>query len=113
MVALPSPTDCTMQINQAALWLLREVFKEGIYYQKAGVMLMELVPEGGQQRDLFGFSSKATKASNLMMAVDSINKKYSRSTIKLGSEGTDKAWAMRRSFKSPNYTGDWLELPKV
>jgi len=113
MVALPSPTDCTLQINHAAQWLLKKIFKEGVYYQKAGVMLMDLVPQGGQQTDLFGYSSKVTKASNLMVAVDSINKKYARSTIKLGSEGTDKAWAMRRGFKSPNYTGDWNELPTV
>lgn len=111
MIALPSPTDCTLQIAQAALWLLKKVYKEGIYYQKAGVMLMELVPEGGQQKDLFGYSSKVTKSSNLMNTLDSINQKYTRSTIKLGSEGTNKTWAMRRSFKSPNYTGNWNELP--
>jgi DNA polymerase V len=112
-VALPAPTDCTLQINQAALWLLKQVFKPGIYYQKAGVMLMELVPKGGKQSDLFGYSKQDSKATQLMVAVDSINRKYSRGTIRLASEGVQKAWAMRRSFKSPNYTGDWKELPMV
>src|SRR5450830_390961 len=113
MVALPSPTDCTLQIAKAALWLLKKVYKQGIYYQKAGVMLMELVPEGGQQTDLFSHDASDTKKSNLMATLDSINNKYSKGTIKLASEGTEKVWAMRRSYKSPNYTGDWDELPLV
>ena len=113
MVALPSPTNCTLQIAKAALWLLKKVFKEGVYYQKAGVMLMELVPEGGQQISLFDDAVGDSKTSNLMTTIDSINKKYAKGTIKLASEGTKKAWAMRRSFKSPNYTGDWKELPTI
>lgn len=113
MIALPSATDCSMQINQAALWLLKKIYKPGIYYQKAGVMLMELVPKQAQQTDLFGFSDQTPKNSNLMKTLDCINKKYAKGTIKLASEGTDKYWAMRRSFKSPNYTGEWEELPRI
>jgi DNA polymerase V len=89
------------------------VYKQGIYYQKAGVMLMELVPEGGQQTDLFSHDASDTKKSKLMATLDSINNKYSKGTIKLASEGVDKVWAMRRNYKSPNYTGDWGELPLV
>ncbi|WON75141.1 DUF4113 domain-containing protein [Nitrosospira sp. Is2] len=36
-----------------------------------------------------------------------------RSTIHLASEGVDRTWSMRRSFKSPNYTGEWSDLPVV
>jgi DNA polymerase V len=45
----------------AALWLLKKMYRPGVYYQKAGVMLSDLVPEGGQQTDLFGFSSGSNK----------------------------------------------------
>lgn len=113
VVALPSPTDNTILINRTALWILKRLYKEGIYYQKAGVMLMELVPAQGQQADLFGFSLGDDKATKLMDTLDSINKKYSKGTIKLASEGTKKVWAMRRNYKSPNYTGAWMELPIV
>lgn len=110
-VAMPSPTDNTMQINKTALWILKKLYKEGIYYQKAGVMLMELVPSLGQQTDLFGFTQGDSKSAKLMDTIDSINQKYSKGTIKLASEGVRKAWAMKRGMKSPNYTGDWNELP--
>jgi len=110
-VAMPSPTDNTLLINKTALWILKKLFKEGVYYEKAGVMLMELVPSGGQQTDLFGFTLSVPKTAKLMSAIDSINKKYSKGTIKLASEGVHKAWVMKRGLKSPNYTGDWNELP--
>jgi DNA polymerase V len=89
------------------------MYQPNVYYQKAGVMLLELVPDGGQQADLLGFSSKGNKSGRLMEAVDQINRKYRRSTIHLASEGVDRTWSMRRSFKSPSYTGDWNELPVV
>ena len=84
-----------------------------MYYQKAGVMLSELVPQEGQQTDLFAYSSSGSKSRKLMDIVDSINRRYRRSTIYLASEGVDRSWSMRRSFKSQNYTGDWDELPVV
>ena len=102
-----------MKVTRAALWLLQQLYKPGVRYMKAGVMLMELVPEGGQQTDLFGYSQGAPQASNLMRTIDSLNQRYGRGTVKLGSEGLHKAWAMRRELKSPNYLGDWAELPKV
>lgn len=112
-VAMPSPTDNTLLINKTALWILKKLYKEGIYYQKAGVMLMELVPDGGQQSDLFGFTQGDAKSAKLMETLDTINQKYSKGTIKLASEGVHKAWIMKRGMKSPNYTGDWSELPYV
>lgn len=112
-VAMPSPTDNTMQINKTALWILKKLYKEGIYYQKAGVMLMELAPSGGQQSDLFGFTQGDSKSAKLMDTLDSINQKYSKGTIKLASEGVHKVWVMKRGMKSPNYTGNWSELPHI
>lgn len=112
-VALPSPTDSTFKIAEAALWMLKHMYVPGIRYQKAGVMLMELVPEAGQQTDLFGYSSGQPQSNNLMETVDSLNSKYGRGTIRLASEGVKQAWGMRRNKKSPNYTCDWADLPVI
>ncbi|WP_308811277.1 DUF4113 domain-containing protein [Nitrosospira sp. Nsp2] len=99
-VALPAPTECSLQITNAALWLLKKMYQPEVYYQKAGVMLSELVPQEGQQIDLFTYSSCSNKSGRLMDAMDKINVKYRRSTIHLASEGIDRTWSMRRSFKS-------------
>jgi hypothetical protein len=68
-------------------------------------------PEEGRQIDMFAYSSAGDRSGRLMDTVDQINRKYRCSTVHLASEGVDRTWSMRRSFKSPNYTGDWDELP--
>lgn len=108
---LPSATNNTMQIAKAAIWAVRKMFKAGIYFQKAGVMLSELVPETGQQLDIFGYSGQNEKSQLLMKTMDEINKKYPNNRFKLASEGTKKTWVMNRDLKSPNYTTDWNDLP--
>lgn len=112
-LGLPAPTNSTPKLTKVALYLLKQIYKPGIYYQKCGVMMLETIPKDMLQMDLFGFSERDTKSESLMEAMDRINRKYSRGTIKLAAEGEIKPWRMRRSFKSPNYTGDWGELPLV
>lgn len=112
-VGFPAPTNSTPKIIKTALWLLRKIYKPGIYYQKCGVMMLETLPGNSLQNDLFGFSDNDPKSQALMSVMDRINQKYSRGTIKVASEGEVKPWQMRRSFKSPNYTGDWGEVLKV
>lgn len=111
VIPLPAPTDNTMQITKAALWVLKRIYRRDIYYLKGGVMLMDLVPATSQQTDLFGYSLQDDKSNSLMSTIDRINNKYSRGTIRLASEGVNTSWAMRRELKSPNYTGAWPELP--
>lgn len=110
-IGLPSPTNDTMQLANAALWVLRKLYKEDIYYHKAGVMLTDLVPEAGQQLDIFGFSNGNDKSQALMQTIDKINLKFPNNNVKLASEGINKSWVMRRELKSPNYTTDWKDLP--
>lgn len=112
-VSLPSPTNCSRQLTQTALWILKRVYKPGVYYMRASVLLSDLVSQGGHQRELFGFSVEDEKAAVLMSTLDAINKKYSRGTIKLASEGVTNSWAMRRAFKSPDYTTCWADLPRL
>lgn len=108
---LPAATNDSKQVARAAIWALHKIYKENVYYLKAGVMLSDLVPPGGQQLDIFGFSKPDEKAQTLMSTMDKLNRKFGKGTIKLASEGTKKSWVMRRELKSPNYTTDWNDLP--
>lgn len=110
---LPAATNNSMQIAKAAIWALRKMYKENIYYLKAGVMLSDLVPLEGQQLDIFGFSKPDDKAQTLMTTLDKVNRKFGKGTVKLASEGTKSGWIMRRDLKSPNYTTDWKDLPST
>lgn len=93
--------------------LLERMYAPDVYYQKAGVMLMELVPATGQQMDLLGYSDGAGKAESLMTAIDKINERYGLHTVRLASQGYRNDWAMRRELKSRNYTAEWDELPTI
>ncbi|MDO8893557.1 DUF4113 domain-containing protein, partial [Nitrosomonas sp.] len=97
--------------NKVALWGLRKIYRSGYRYQKAGVMLSELVPRQYRQLDLFGSVSAAdNQSSKLMSVMDQINARMGRGTLKLASEGFKQPWKMKQGNKSPNYTTNWDEL---
>jgi DNA polymerase V len=112
-IALPTPTDDTRKLVGVALWGLRQIYKSNYQYAKAGVMLGELVPAEGIQTDLFSATQVSAKNSKLMLAMDGINKKMGKESIKLASEGFTRPWKMKQENKSPCYTTKWHELIKV
>lgn len=110
---LSTPSDSTIILTKAALWGLRKIYRRGYCYQKAGVMLSELVPRRYRQLDLFGPASTAEadkKSTKMMNVIDQINARMGRGTIKLASEGFKQPWKMKQGNKSPNYTTSWEEL---
>ena len=111
-VALPSPSNDTRLLVKTALWIVKRIYKPGYVYQKAGVLLNDLVPDEGRQADLFFDASEANHAQSakLMAVLDAINQRYGRHTLKLGSEGFKAPWKMKQNFKSPGYTTHWNEL---
>jgi DNA polymerase V len=113
VVRLPAPTDDTLQLVQVALWILKRIYKPGYMYQKAGIMFDEIVPAGGQQTDMFGFRPSDGKSAKLMVAMDLINDRWGRSTLRTGSQGYKAPWAMRQGNLSPRYTTRWDEILTV
>jgi DNA polymerase V len=109
-IPLPTQTVSTIVLTKAAIWGLRKIYRSGYKYQKAGVMLTELVDAETRQSDLFGLVPKGYTSHALMNVVDSINNRMGQGTIRLASEGFIKTWSMRRESKSRNYTTDWNEL---
>lgn len=76
-------------------------------------MLSELVPAEGVQIDLFSQGQVTLKSDELMAAIDQINRKMGKETIKLASEGFRKPWKMKQENKSPSYTTKWQDIPSV
>lgn len=112
-IPLPSPTNDSRQLVNTVLWGLKQIYKPHYNYAKAGVMLSELVPAQGVQTDLFSKIQSSPKSEALMDAMDRINKKMGKESIKLASEGFKRPWKMRQENKSPSYTSNWDELVKV
>jgi DNA polymerase V len=76
-------------------------------------MLMDLQPATRQQLTLDLDADMPENRIRLMLAMDQLNQRYGRGTLKLGSAGAPKAmklWAMRQHRMSPAYTTDWAGL---
>ncbi|NMF96172.1 translesion error-prone DNA polymerase V subunit UmuC [Aromatoleum toluolicum] len=112
-VPLPSPTADTRELTAWALRLLDDMYKPGFAYQKAGVMLCELRPQSVVQGCLFSAPAVDEQSEALMRALDAINAKWGRGTLRSSAEGITKTWQMRRGNLSPAYTTSWEDVPCV
>ncbi len=110
-VALPFPTNDSLEVNRWAAYLCERMFKPGYQYKKAGIMLSEISPLTQQQRDLLEEGMPGN--GRLMQALDALNQRFGRGTVKVSTQGAYKDWQMRQERKSPNYTTDWDEVPTV
>ncbi len=48
-----------------------------------------------------------------MKAIDEINKKFSKDTVRFGGVKIEGGWKMKQTRKSQSYTTNWNELLKV
>jgi DNA polymerase V len=110
-IPLPRPSNDSLLINQWAAWLVEKMWQPGYEYKKAGVMLSEITPTSVQQGDLL--EPEPIANHKLMKAMDSLNTRYGRGTVKLSTEGMLKGWEMRQERISPCYTTDWHAMPCV
>ncbi len=110
LLPLPEPTDDTRLMCHAALHGLRQIYRTGYAYQKAGVMLTGIIPSSARPRTLFDNVEAQQKSHALMQTLDHINRSMGSGTLRLLGEGTDKTWAMRRGNVSKRYTTEWDEL---
>lgn len=113
--ALPVPTDFSTEIVQAALRALDGAFREGFAYQRAGVMLLGLTAVEGRQCSLLDLSpGDRQRQRSLMAALDEVHRRYGRGALRFALEsGRNRPWHMRQLRRSPRYTTNWDELPRV
>jgi DNA polymerase V len=113
-LAFDRPSQDSGHLIRQALRGLERLFRDGYAYQKAGVMLLDLVPAGVVQTGLFlSEASDPVRSSRLMQALDQINRRHGRQTVRFAGEGLSERWHLRTRLKSPAYTTRWKELPTV
>ena len=95
------PTNSTLELNRLAQKALKSIYKEGIHYKKAGVIVSGLTPANNQQLKFFG--GENPKHVALMNVIDKTNKKVGQK-IKFGQNDLGRKWKMRQEKLSPCYT---------
>ncbi len=108
-VPLPYPTNDSLEVNRWASHLCARMFKPEYQYKKAGIMLSEIGPVTHRQGDLLEGSISSN--DKLMLALDTLNQRFGRGTVKVSTQGAYQDWQMRQEWKSPNYTTSWAEVP--
>ena len=107
---LAFPTNDSIKIVKRALDGIRQIYRKGYSYKKAGIILYEL-NKASEIKGLFDIDR--AQSVSMMKMIDQINYRYGRSTIKLASEGIEKKWSTRRDRVSPCYTTRFDELLEV
>ncbi|QAB15044.1 Y-family DNA polymerase [Hydrogenovibrio thermophilus] len=117
-VPLIYPSDNTVLLVKQAKRALQSIWRSGVFYQKASVVLSGVTGKGAVQMDCFApdpkYSANA-RSDRLMSVVDGLNQTMGKGTIQLASEGmkNHQAWRMRRNLMSGRYTTRWDELRVV
>lgn len=113
--ALSAPTSFTPALQAAALHILRRQYRPGPLWQKIGVCLLELRPADQCPPVLWAPPPEALRRQEaLMQAVDRLNARYGRGTVRFAAAGLGpRRWHMRQERLSPRYTTSWADLPAV
>lgn len=109
-----TPTADTGTITSQLVRLLASNY-HSLDYHRADVLLYDLIPETGLQTDLLGTVSLQDnqKSHSKMKALDAINLRHGKGTVKFAAENLSQAWQPRKNLMSPRYTSAWDELPQV
>lgn len=111
-INLMSGSSHTGKLIKHAFNCLEQIYKDGYYYKKAGVIVNDLVKKSGSQMDFFNtFDSE--KEDDTMKSLDDINAVHGKHTLKYAALGIDRDWEIKFKLKSPNYTTRWSELLKI
>jgi DNA polymerase V len=100
---LASPTDTTGELLEWTLKGLERIYRPKFKYKKAGVMLNHLVRADQLSRRMFG-NATFERSRSLSKAIDEINKRHGRDTIRFGVARPDGMWKTKFLRRSARYT---------
>lgn len=100
---LPCPTDDTRVLVAAATAGLRQIYRPGLAYAKASILLLDLCQRNQYTPDLFAPSQPAS-SERLMQTMDRINQRWGKGCIRPARVPATASWHMQRQLLSPAYS---------
>jgi DNA polymerase V len=111
VLPLPYATNSSILLSKHAVTGLQKIFKKGVHYKKAGVMIMGLIPT--EKRQLSIFQNNNNKHLTLMQSVDRIHKRFGPHRIKLANQDLNRTWKMKQEHLSQRFTTELNEIITV
>lgn len=109
---LLTPTNDTFTLMKEAMKAVDGLYKAGVLYKKAGVLLTDFSPAAGAQLS-FLEDEREIRTKQLMPLLDLVNKKNGRGSVLLGTRLKTDEWQSAQMKKSPAYTTNWKDVPTV
>lgn len=110
-VELRPPGDDSFRLIAAATGAARRIWRDGVQFSRAGIILGGLTPVDRVQPDLLS-TADGRRRHRLMEAMDSINATMGRDTL-VPAATLGGRWRMRQELRSPSYTTSFADLPVV
>lgn len=115
VVPMGRPTDDSRKLSEAATMGMRRIYEPGYELVKVGVMLLDLCSQAQAcaqgSLDLDAEPGPDSRESALMLAVDKINDRFGRKTVRVGNEHTLPI--SREEHMTPRYTTRLADVPVV
>jgi DNA polymerase V len=96
------PSSDTLALIGEAVRLLQTIWRPGFRYSKAGVMFTDLAA-ASRQTGIF-LTRDPARSAKTMSALDAINTRFGRGTLRPASTGIVRPWGARQQQLSPRYT---------
>ncbi|WP_342133541.1 Y-family DNA polymerase [Hydrogenophaga sp. OTU3427] len=113
-VPLRRPTADSRVLAQAAANGMRWMYVPGYELIKAGVILVDLQSAAVQQGELDLEQEEDRDQSRLMTAMDTVNSRYGKGTLRVaatGQDGPSRTWGMKQERRTPQYTTRLEDVP--
>ena len=120
-VNLLTASNSSIVILKKAMEALEKIYRPGLQYKRAGVIVLSMESGGGIQTNFIDFDAERfEKMKELDKVLDRLNKVNGTETVILGAQqfmgrnskgkATQFADAIKHDFKSPNYTTRWSDI---
>ncbi|MEO6590599.1 MAG: Y-family DNA polymerase [Pyrinomonadaceae bacterium] len=104
------PSDINYELQKWANSCLDKIFRKNFHYRKAGVILSGLVPADELTERIFD-EKKWERFRCVMKAVDEVNRKFGRDTVRFGSSAlSNSVWRGKAEWRSRRPTTRFSEI---
>ncbi len=108
---LPFASNSNITISNLAIKLLEQLYEPHQLYQKAGVIVTQIIPSDQKQFHLF--EEENPKHQKLMEVIDAMHKKIGERKIRLGNQDLQRTWKMRQNYLSKNFATNINDIIEV
>lgn len=108
VIKLPFATNSSIELAKFANLALKQIFKPGYAYKKAGVIVQDFTQADNIQQSLF--ENRDERHISLMQALDKMNTRFGQQKIRLASQDPKRVWKMKQEKLSPRYTTNLSDI---